>query len=146
MSRSWRFLSAILCVAIIVAAGLYAMFGMAPPSPELDLARSKKTDKGLYVATVKPAGEPIEIGVMQPWTLTLATPDGKPVAGAAITIDGGMPDHNHGLPTSPKMTADLGDGRYTIDGLKFTMNGWWVLRFNISAAAGSDDVVFNLRL
>ncbi|TIW92933.1 MAG: auxin-binding protein, partial [Mesorhizobium sp.] len=36
--------------------------------------------------------------------------------------------------------------RYRIDGLKFTMSGWWQLRFAISAAAGSDTVVFNIVL
>ena len=57
-----------------------------------------------------------------------------------------MPQHNHGLPTSPQATDYLGDGRYRIEGLKFTMTGWWQLRFAISAPAGSDTVVFNVML
>ena len=146
MSMNWRVLSAILGVAVLAAGALYAIHLTAPAPPELDLARSKPTEKGVYVAGVKPDAGAIEIGQMQGWTLTLATPDGKPVTGAVVMVDGGMPDHNHGLPTSPRVTADLGDGRYAVEGLKFHMNGWWVLRFDISAGAGSDHVVFNLRL
>ncbi|TIX45261.1 MAG: auxin-binding protein, partial [Mesorhizobium sp.] len=80
------------------------------------------------------------------WLLTLKTVKGDPVEGAAIAVSGGMPQHNHGLPTSPQATDYLGEGRYRIDGLKFTMSGWWQLRLAISAAAGSDTVVFNVVL
>ncbi|TIW70579.1 MAG: auxin-binding protein, partial [Mesorhizobium sp.] len=48
--------------------------------------------------------------------------------------------------TSPQATDYLGEGRYRIDGVKFTMSGWWQLHFGISAAAGSDSVVFNVVL
>ena len=57
-----------------------------------------------------------------------------------------MPEHNHGLPTSPEMTGQLDGGRYRIEGVKFSMPGWWELKFDISAAAGSDSVTFNLVL
>ena len=85
-------------------------------------------------------------GELQSWLLTLKTAAGAPVEGAAIIVSGGMPQHNHGLPTSPQATDYLGEGRYRIDGVKFTMSGWWQLRFAISAAAGSDSVVFNIVL
>ncbi len=65
---------------------------------------------------------------------------------AAIDISGGMPQHDHGLPTSPQVADYLGQGRYRIDGVKFTMAGWWQLHLAISAAAGSDTVVFNVVL
>ena len=47
---------------------------------------------------------------MHSWMLTVKTPDGKPVEDAKVAIGGGMPDHNHGLPTSPQMTEHLGRG------------------------------------
>ena len=70
----------------------------------------------------------------------------QPVEDAKITIDGGMPQHGHGLPTSPAVTANLGGGKYRVDGMKFTMSGWWELRFAITAPAGSDNAVFNVTL
>ncbi|RVB10383.1 auxin-binding protein, partial [Mesorhizobium sp. M7A.F.Ca.CA.004.05.1.1] len=85
-------------------------------------------------------------GELQSWLLTLKTKAGVPVEGAAIAISGGMPLHSHGLPTSPQATDYLGDGRYRIEGVKFTMSGWWQLHFAISATAGSDTVLFNVVL
>ena len=66
--------------------------------------------------------------------------------GAAITIDGGMPQHGHGLPTRPRVTKDLGNGVYEISGLRFNMGGWWELKLTITTPAGTDTVTFNLSL
>lgn len=146
MGSTTRILAAVIGLVAIGLGALYAIYALSPAPAGPDLARSKPTEKGVYVATVAPAVEPVEIGQMHAWTLTLATPDGTPVAGAKVAVDGGMPEHNHGLPTSPEVTAELGNGRYTVDGMKFNMSGWWVLRFRISSPAGDDDVAFNLKL
>jgi hypothetical protein len=71
---------------------------------------------------------------------------GRPVDGAGMTVDGGMPQHGHGLPTRPRMTGGLGDGRYEIDGVRFNMGGWWEFKLAIRAHAGADSVTFNLDL
>jgi hypothetical protein len=71
---------------------------------------------------------------------------GRPVDGARITVDGGMPEHDHGLPTQPQVRRPLGGGMYEIEGLRFSMGGWWELKLAIETAAGSDRVTFNLAL
>lgn len=71
---------------------------------------------------------------------------GNPVDGARIEVDGGMPQHGHGLPTRPRVTRGLGDGRYEIDGLRFNMGGWWVLELEVQSPAGTDLVTFNLEV
>ena len=71
---------------------------------------------------------------------------GAPVTGAAISIDGGMPQHGHGLPTKPQVTRELGSGDYLVEGMKFNMGGWWVVKFHVTAAAGRDSIAFNLKL
>ena len=73
------------------------------------------------------------MGALHSWLLTLKTAAGQPVEDATITIDGGMPEHGHGLPTSPAVSAHLGAGKYRVEGVKFTMSGWWELRFAITA-------------
>jgi len=30
--------------------------------------------------------------------------------------------------------------------MKFNMGGWWVVKFQLASAAGTDSVVFNLKL
>ena len=95
---------------------------------------------------IEPEAGPPTQGALHSWLLTLKTAAGQPVNDATITVDGGMPEHGHGLPTSPEVTAHLGDGQYRVDGVKFTMTGWWQLRFAITAAAGTDNAVFNVTL
>ena len=62
---------------------------------------------------------------------------------ARIAVDGGMPQHGHGLPTRPRVTRELGDGSYLLEGMKFSMTGWWEIKLAIDAAEGTDKVTFN---
>ena len=146
MKSTWLWVAAISGAALIaVAAFLFAPVA-GPPKQELDQSRSRATAKGLFVAEIQPENAEIKQGQLHSWVITVKTPDGKPVEDAKINAGGGMPDHNHGLPTSPEVTEHLGQGRYRIEGVKFSMSGWWELRFDISSAAGNDTVVFNLVL
>ncbi|AZO74921.1 MULTISPECIES: FixH family protein [unclassified Mesorhizobium] len=147
MASIWRYILTGLGLTALLVGILAVVYLTAPQSaPGPDTSRSKKTASGLFVASFEPERGVVRHGELQSWLLTLKTAAGAPVEGAAITVSGGMPQHNHGLPTSPQATDYLGEGRYRIDGVKFTMSGWWQLRFAISAAAGSDSVVFNIVL
>ena len=75
--------------------------------------------------------------------LTLAT---LAIEEAEISIDGGMPQHGHGLPTRPRVTRNLGDGIYEIEGVRFNMGGWWEFKLAIAGSRGADTVTFNLEL
>jgi hypothetical protein len=55
-----------------------------------------------------------------------------------------MPEHGHGLPTRPEVTKGIGDGDYIVQGLKFSMPGWWVITFTVKAEGKEDTVTFNL--
>lgn len=146
MTSLWRYLLAgigLLAVLAGILAAVY-LYGAGQGGP--DLSHTRKTDGGLFVATLAPASGVVHQGELQSWMLTLKTPAGAAVENAAIDISGGMPQHDHGLPTSPQVADYLGQGRYRIDGVKFTMAGWWQLHLAISAAAGSDTVVFNIVL
>lgn len=90
--------------------------------------------------------EPIVINRIHGWVLHVETASGEPVADARITVDGGMPEHDHGLPTAPEVTRNLGDGDYLIEGLRFHMNGYWELEFTITAGDETDAVVVPLTL
>ncbi len=57
----------------------------------------------------------------------------KPVKKAVIFISGGMPEHEHGLPTSPKVIWSDDKDLYLIKGLKFSMPGKWSLSFKVNA-------------
>jgi len=90
--------------------------------------------------------EPVTINTMHGWTLHVETPDGEQLEGVTLTIDGGMPEHNHGLPTAPRVVAELGDGDYRIEGLRFHMSGYWEIRISIDAGDRRDVVTIPLQL
>jgi hypothetical protein len=73
----------------------------------------------------------------------LATAEGTPVHGARFRVDGGMPQHGHGLPTQPRVTREIEAGVYALDGMKFSMTGWWEVKLDIDSPQGADKVTFN---
>ena len=118
----------------------------ARPPKDLDYSRTRTSESGVYRATITPAGDSIPKNRLHRWTLHLETIDGRPVDSAAVSVDGGMPQHGHGLPTTPRVTRSLGNGDHVVEGLKFNMGGWWVVKFRVAADAGRDSVVFNVKL
>ncbi len=134
-------------MALVAIAGLgHTAIMMAPMPDDLDFSLTRGSEQGLFVTSLDTGAEPITIGAMHVFTVTLKTPAGRPVERAAIAVDGGMPQHGHGLPTSPRVTADLGMGRYRIEGMKFNMPGWWTVTIHAKTTLGSDATTFNLKL
>ena len=87
--------------------------------------------------------EPIPLNQIHPWVLHVENLAGQPVEKAVITIDGGMPAHNHGLPTEPVAT-ELANGEYLVEGIKFSMTGLWEMWFYIQTDTVTDRVRFEL--
>lgn len=109
----------------------------------LDLSLDKPSAAGLYRVTLEPPAQKPAINQMHSWKVKLATPDGSAVSNAKFKVDGGMPQHGHGLPTQPRVTREIEPGTYALDGMKFSMTGWWEIKLAIDAAAGADKVTFN---
>lgn len=144
MSRARIVTLVLVAVALAVVAWM-AIRMLTPPPADLDLSREKGSAAGIYRVAIEPELQPLEQGRLHSWIVTV-TANGAPVADATLSVDGGMPQHGHGLPTQPEATGHNGEGRYRIDGVRFNMGGWWVLRLGIDAAAGQDTVEFNIML
>jgi hypothetical protein len=99
----------------------------------------------LYTVYLRPT-ETLRLRKLQNVRVLVLDAQGRPVEGARISVDGGMPAHGHGLPTQPKVPGSLGDGLYDIEGVRFSMGGWWELELSIEAPQGADRVTFNLSL
>lgn len=142
------FLRRILAVSAgVVGTGLLAgcmLFAKAPRN--LDYSRTRLSAAGQFRATIVPQGDSIPKGRLHRWTLHLETTAGTPVDNAEIMVGGGMPQHGHGLPTSPRVTQALGNGNHLVEGMKFNMGGWWVVSFRVKTPTGQDSVVFNVQL
>ena len=115
-----------------------------PAATEFGLG-PRSSANGLYKATLETARE-LRPRQMQTVRVAIVDEAGRAVEGAMLTIDGGMPEHGHGLPTRPRMTRATGDGTYEVEGVRFNMGGWWEFKVTITSERGNDTVTFNLSL
>ena len=125
------------------ALALASLAGCMTPPPDLDLSLQHPTQDKKFVVALQPPVTPPAINQIHSWQVKLSTPDGAPVTHARINVDGGMPQHGHGLPTRPQVTRELADGTYLVEGMKFSMTGWWEIKLAIDGPQGADKVTFN---
>ena len=137
-------------IATVVIAVAYATLTFARGTVERPAASEfgtgpRASEQGIYSAALQQADS---LKPRKMYTIQVRVTDaaGQPVDDAQVTIDGGMPQHGHGLPTRPRVTANLGNGVYEISGLRFNMGGWWVLKLSVAAPPGNDTITFNLSL
>lgn len=127
-----------------IRAMLLALLVFAAPAAAQ--SASWPSQDGLYRLSFVSELEPIVINRMHRWTLRLEDAKGRPVAGARFEVRGGMPAHDHGLPTQPRVTRDLGNGDYLLEGMRFHMTGIWEIAFRIEASGGHDTATITLEL
>jgi hypothetical protein len=130
-------------VAAAAFATLFSACTMMQAPAELDVRLAKPSAAGRYQVSLRPLIANPAINQMHAWEIAIVNSAGQPVSDARIGVSGGMPAHHHGFPTTPRVTATLGGGRYVLDGVKFSMTGWWQFKLQLDAAGGSDEVVFN---
>jgi hypothetical protein len=142
-------ISVVIAAAALAAAacGHVAMMGrgVERPAAEAFGLGPRVSEKQAYTATLQPA-QPLRVRRLQTVPVLITDANGRPVESAVISVDGGMPEHAHGLPTQPRVTRALGGGVYEIEGLRFSMGGWWEIKLAIDSPAGADRVTFNLSL
>src|SRR3954451_5888359 len=135
MTRRSVLTLAAMAVAISMTACSHALMmvhgtgAQRPVASEFGLG-PRASATGRYVATLAPAN-PLRPRQMQTVRVTVRDAEGRAIDEAQISIDGGMPQHGHGLPTRPRVTTSLGDGIYEIEGVRFNMGGWWEFKLTI---------------
>lgn len=105
------------------------------------LSADKKYRVTLYSNTF-----PIPMQKIHSWTTRIERADGTHVKKAKIYIHGGMPEHRHGFPVTPRVQKYLGDGKFLIEGVKFSMIGDWEMRLNIKEETVRDRAVFKIKI
>ncbi|HEY0582418.1 MAG TPA: FixH family protein [Chloroflexota bacterium] len=133
-------------IALLLLGGAVAFVRFMAPPTDLDYSTERLTANQVFGVAYTPSIAPPPINQLHTWKIRVTTPDGQPIEGAKISVDGDMPQHGHGLPTRPQMTRSLGDGTYLVEGMKFQMGGWWVVDFTIDAKGQSDMIRFNMAL
>jgi hypothetical protein len=120
-----------------------ALTACAAPPKGLDLSLRHPSAQGRYVVQMEPPAASPAINQIHAWQIKVTSPEGAPVRNARIAVDGGMPQHGHGLPTRPQVTREVAEGTYLMEGMKFSMTGWWEIKLAIQSAEGADAAVFN---
>ena len=135
-----------LVLAYVVAMNMMMARANSEVPADLDYSTTRQSDSGLFNVSYTASTGTVPVNQLHQWTLHIETANGQPVGNATISVDGDMPQHGHGLPTQPRVTKNLGNGDYLVDGMKFQMGGWWVMDFNVTADGQTDAVHFNMML
>jgi hypothetical protein len=110
---------------------------------------SATTAKGLKIE-MDSEFKPLEINKIHSWLIRLNDSQGDPISNAAIEFTGGMPLHNHGLPTQPQVTTEIAPGIYLLEGLRFHMQGAWrldlQLNWDSAGSQASDSAIIDFNL
>jgi hypothetical protein len=107
-----------------------------------DMSRSLEatSELGRYRIATRPAAPPVELHQMHDWIVRIELLEESSAIPTSIRFDGGMPSHGHGFSTQPRVTQNLGNGEFRVEGVKFHMAGPWVLRITVTSREGSDYV------
>ncbi len=106
----------------------------------------EQTRAGHFLVTATSQLDPLATNRIHTWTLHVEDAAGQIVENASIQVVGGMPAHDHGLPTAPRVTAYLGDGDYLLEGMKFHMRGGWRVELTLRSDDVTDVAVFEFEL
>ncbi len=117
--------------------------GAAAGVPEDDWREAASPDGTYRLAWRTPNGE---IPKNEEFTLELLLErKGEPASGAALSVRGWMPDHQHGMARQPRV-SELGGGRYRVDGMLLHMRGHWQLFFDVTDDFAHTTFAFDLQL
>lgn len=107
---------------------------------------SLRSQQGWFEAVAVADVQPLPLNTLHAWTLQLRNASGEPLVDAQVRVEGGMPAHNHGLPTLPVVTPTSTPGRYRIEGMRFHMQGEWELRLTVTQGGNTDLLLIPVRL
>lgn len=110
-------------------------------SPDL----SGSTVQGLKIE-IYSGLSPLLINQIHSWHIRILDSDHLPVSVEELNVTGGMPEHDHGLPTQPRITVRLENGDYLLEGVRFHMPGKWQLVVTMKKNGEDDQAVIEFQL
>ena len=130
-------------VALLLA-GCAAAPTMPPPqSSSLDLSLTRVSPNKHFTVTLVPPAETVRPQQFTSWQIQVKDAAGQPLTQALVYVNGDMPEHGHGLPARPQVTKEIAPGTYQLEGLKFSMTGWWEIYVAVQKVPASDVTTFN---
>ena len=140
--RQWR-PAATGSVAVLLAASISSLAAQPANAEDFQLQPSQD---GRFFIGYRSTQAPAPLNQLHSWLVRIESTDHSPITNAEVSVSGGMPAHQHGLPTAPKITSNLGDGSYLLEGMKFHMPGHWQIELRVTAPGASDTLIIDLYL
>jgi len=106
---------------------------------------SGTTDKGLSIEIYSELS-PLRINEMHSWHVRVMGRDQEVLVLEELLVFGGMPEHDHGLPTQPVVTTRLENGDYLLEGVRFHMQGHWQLQIELQLEGVGDTAIIDFDL
>ncbi|MBX3603638.1 MAG: FixH family protein [Piscinibacter sp.] len=133
-----------IALTAVVFAGALPLAACGTAPADLDLTLQHPSRQGKFIVRMEPPATGPALQQLHAWQIHLTTAQGAPVSQASIAFDGGMPRHGHGFPTRPRVTRERAPGVYDLEGVKFSMTGWWDMKLDIRAGDAADSATFNV--
>ena len=103
------------------------------------------TDKGFKIEIYSELS-PLSINTIHSWHIRVLDRDDEILELEKLNVFGGMPEHDHGLPTQPEVTMRLDNGDYLLEGVRFHMQGHWELQIEFQYAGVDDAAIIDFEL
>jgi len=103
------------------------------------------TDQGFKIEIYSELS-PLSINTIHSWHIRVLDRDGEIIELEELNVFGGMPEHDHGLPTQPQVTKRLDNGDYLLEGVRFHMQGPWELQIEFQYAGVDDTAIIDFDL
>ncbi|WP_164658080.1 FixH family protein [Tropicibacter sp. Alg240-R139] len=110
----------------------------------LDTSATVATRYGTLQASYETDFLEVPLNGVHSWRLSLQDKQGQPVTGADIVLTADMPEHLHGMTTTPQVQDTQTPGLYLVRGMNFHMPGYWEVTLDISEAGSRHLLRFNL--
>ena len=130
---------------ILFALSLLLALGSASAAEVLLPDLSGVTDKGFTIEIYSELS-PLSINTMHSWHIRVLDRDDQILELEELNVFGGMPEHDHGLPTQPEVTMRLDNGDYLLEGVRFHMQGHWELQIEFQYAGVDDTAIIDFDL
>jgi len=103
------------------------------------------TDKGLKIEIYSELS-PLSINQIHSWHVRVLDRNDEILELEELNVYGGMPEHDHGLPTQPEVTTRLDNGDYLLEGVRFHMQGHWQLQVELQLNGVEDTAIIDFDL
>jgi hypothetical protein len=142
----WLFLLLISIFALPDTAGAMDAIGKVRRErpADLDASTTVATRYGTLQASYETDFPELPLNSVHTWRLSLQDKNGLPVVGADIDLTADMPEHLHGMTTTPLIQESDTPGLYLVRGMNFHMPGYWEVTLDVSGAGSRHLLRFNL--